>query len=167
MGIPAMVPTDNDMPIRNLVEPRSSISQKKKLSKNPQRNPATKKEKRKVMTSPEHKTFLKTNLCNLGWREMMKILELFVGQGSNFKLFSICGPPVSTSSPSILPLLWLEAQIPSTPYTKVDGMLYINLLIPCASQLVRHGFTHHKLGLFLKWAVPGLFFYIFVISANT
>ena len=58
MGIPAMVPTDNDIPIRNLVDPRSSMSQKKKLSKKPQRNPATKKAKRKEDTSMVHRTWV-------------------------------------------------------------------------------------------------------------
>ncbi len=56
-GTPANVPTERDIPIRNLVDPKSSISQKMKLSRKPQRNPATKKAKRKDRTSTVHITW--------------------------------------------------------------------------------------------------------------
>ena len=55
-----MVPTEREMPMRNLVEPRSSMSQKKKLSKKPHRKPETKKTKRKAETSTEQSTCSRT-----------------------------------------------------------------------------------------------------------
>ena len=70
IGNPAKVPTARDIPMRNLVAPKSSKCQKRKFSRYPQRMPATKKADKKAKISILHMAWLKLarTLAPRGWK---------------------------------------------------------------------------------------------------